>query len=272
MAEKPTVFISYPSSNLEFARQLRTALAAQGYGVWMDRYNLPGSTHWQKSVRDAIQSCDQMVVVMSDETVQSDWVQYEVTTASQLNKPIIPVLVTDQEPTSLLNFGAINVLHVSPGVLENPDYVTQVVRNFLSIPSDSLAYPWSVPLIWQGDEDSMDVKHPTPASSYAVHQVRMVRELAQLRLESLLWGLIASAVAVLLIISLVHTVPAFGETNMGRIAALILGLAAFATIAYFYMARRDQVEAETRRQVYEQNKAFFDQLEEELDTLVRQKV
>lgn len=272
MPEKPRIFLCYARHSRPSADLLRDRLIAHDYSVWMDKYDLPGNMHWKKTIRNAIRDCDKLVLVMSDDALQSEWVKYEVETASELNKPILPIVVEQSVSTDELGEEAPAALYISAEDLRDPERMEEVVRNLLITPSQVLRYSKSAkssPLLTSKRDNPMEHLHSSKPSP--IRQVKTVRELTSIQRQYLLWAVGASMFTVLLTVSLVSSIPAFGETNIGRVIALIIGLAAFAGIVYFYESRKAHFEKLTQQQVYEQNKVFFDQLEEELNTLVGRK-
>ena len=64
----------------------------------------PGQNNWKKSITDAVLSCNLFIVIVSESSKQSDWVRRELTLACQLKKPIIPILLDQDEECGGLPF------------------------------------------------------------------------------------------------------------------------------------------------------------------------
>src|SRR5829696_5832663 len=72
----PTVFLSYAHGDQSRARKLAAALESSGYTVWWDAL-IEGGTRYAKSIDDALQKADVVIVLWSKRSVESDWVRDE---------------------------------------------------------------------------------------------------------------------------------------------------------------------------------------------------
>jgi len=86
------VFISYSRKDLIFVERLAKDLKAAGLEVWYDLSGLNGGTRWGREIQNAIDECQSFVVVLSPNSVESEWVEKEFMYANSLNKKIIPLL------------------------------------------------------------------------------------------------------------------------------------------------------------------------------------
>ena len=86
------VFISYDRDDQTYARKLADDLRTRHIEVWRD--NLMGSgDRWVEAIEEAIESSAAVVVVMTPEAKESEWVQREILLAQDLKKPIFPLLL-----------------------------------------------------------------------------------------------------------------------------------------------------------------------------------
>src|SRR5579859_1225393 len=74
------VFISYAGSDGEIASHLADDLARAGINVWFDRKIRPGD-NWQDQINRHIEDAEAVVVVISPESLRSQWVRHEWTSA-----------------------------------------------------------------------------------------------------------------------------------------------------------------------------------------------
>lgn len=88
--EETTVFISYSRTDSDFVDRLEADLKARGFGTWVDRLNLEPGAEWPDVLQRQVERCDAMVVVLSQEAVESPWVKKEYIHALALGRPIIP--------------------------------------------------------------------------------------------------------------------------------------------------------------------------------------
>jgi hypothetical protein len=86
------VFISYSRKDLAFVERLAENLKAAGLEAWYDLSGLDGGTRWGRDIQDAIEQCQCFVVVLSPNSVDSEWVEKEFMYANSLKKRIIPLL------------------------------------------------------------------------------------------------------------------------------------------------------------------------------------
>ncbi len=79
------VFISYSQRDAEFANRLREDLYAAGASVWLDRHDLQAGD-LQKQIQRAIRMQDVVLLILSKDSITSDWVEHELEMARQKEK------------------------------------------------------------------------------------------------------------------------------------------------------------------------------------------
>jgi serine/threonine protein kinase/uncharacterized protein YraI len=97
-----SVFISYrrrPSAIL--AQLVVRDLKTQGIEVYLDVERAEGAGDFPSRLLQAIQNADVFVCLVGDTTFDSEWVRREIEHASQLGKPMIPVLQESYDPIPL---------------------------------------------------------------------------------------------------------------------------------------------------------------------------
>jgi formylglycine-generating enzyme required for sulfatase activity len=104
------VFISYSRKDLIFIERLADDLGAAGLEVWYDLSGLDGGTRWGQEIQSAIQKSQIFVVVLSPNSIESQWVEREFMYADSLKKKIIPLLYQPCEtPMWFINLHFIDV-------------------------------------------------------------------------------------------------------------------------------------------------------------------
>src|SRR3982751_3012618 len=98
VAETDTCFLSYSRADEEFAVRLANDLAELGVEMWVDRFNIRPSEHWDRAIERAIRGCRKMVVILSPRSVASENVADEISLAIDAGKPVIPLMI---EPCNL---------------------------------------------------------------------------------------------------------------------------------------------------------------------------
>jgi hypothetical protein len=91
------IFISYSRKDIAFARRLAADLEKAGYSVWWDITDLRGGDDWVRVIPEAIGTSDFFIVVLSPNSIASEWVRKEYTQAISLHKKIIPIML-EQTP------------------------------------------------------------------------------------------------------------------------------------------------------------------------------
>jgi hypothetical protein len=87
------VFVSHSSRDRWIARQLDKELRAiASVETFLDERNIAGGDRITDSVRAEIKRCDEMVVIFSSASQESDWVKAEIGAAWGLEKRIIVLL------------------------------------------------------------------------------------------------------------------------------------------------------------------------------------
>lgn len=91
------IFISYSHKDRIMAGKLSEALERHGYSVWFDR-NLETGVRWNREIINQVLSCHIMVVLLSPDAVESEWVRLESSLAIGAGKLIMPIALTPNLP------------------------------------------------------------------------------------------------------------------------------------------------------------------------------
>ena len=99
------VFISYAGEDRETMQKIRNSLRRESITVWTDKTDLKTGEVFDESIERGIEEADNVVYLLSPDSITSTYCQQELEIALSLNKRIIPLLVrkTDrnQEPENL---------------------------------------------------------------------------------------------------------------------------------------------------------------------------
>ena len=140
------IFISYSRKDIDFARKLAGDLEKAGYDVWWDLSDLRGGDDWVRTIPDAISSSQYVIVVLTPDAIESEWVRKEYTQALSLRKKIIPIMLKPSSVPFALN--TINFVNFANGEYEDrfkellpalgftgtPPVVTPYQKAILSLP------------------------------------------------------------------------------------------------------------------------------------------
>ena len=92
-----SLFISYSRKDEKFVERLSKDLRAEGYDVWVDFMGIRGGQEWVNEIEKAVRSCDAFIVVISPDSMKSEWVDRETVLAMHLDKPTVPVMLREAE-------------------------------------------------------------------------------------------------------------------------------------------------------------------------------
>lgn len=97
------VFLSYSQRDREWATALAERLGSEGFAVWDAETELFPGDNFASKIAEALESADAMIVLVSPESLASEWVRHEIDFAlgsSRLSGRLIPVIVrpTDKLP------------------------------------------------------------------------------------------------------------------------------------------------------------------------------
>jgi hypothetical protein len=93
----PSLFVSYSHEDRGYVRDLVQHLGTAGLPVWYDHSIHPGQS-FSIDIERAIDSCFAFAVVLSPDSVASQWVRQELSRARRLGKPIWPLMLRDCNP------------------------------------------------------------------------------------------------------------------------------------------------------------------------------
>jgi len=97
----PFFFMSYSREDTVKQRRVVRELREQGVNIWVDVENLtPGTPTWEREIEKAIRASTGLVVLLSPESNNSEWVRREISFGEQHRKRIFPVLIEGEDDTS----------------------------------------------------------------------------------------------------------------------------------------------------------------------------
>lgn len=102
-----TLFISHSSMDKPFARLLATDLAEAGHSPWLDEWEIKIGESIPGSISRALQESDFVLVLLSNNSVESSWVQQEWYTKywdeiAEKKVKILPILIEECNIPELL--------------------------------------------------------------------------------------------------------------------------------------------------------------------------
>jgi hypothetical protein len=99
----PKVFVSHSAKDREFVEQeIVQLLQSHGIETWYSTDDIGAGVKWERSIREGLRSCDWFLVVLSNESVKSEWVEAEIHWALDERKDrIVPVRIDDCDEADL---------------------------------------------------------------------------------------------------------------------------------------------------------------------------
>jgi hypothetical protein len=85
-AKHPSCFISYSVKDDKFIQRFRNQLAGKGMRSWFAPRDLPFGASTRDVIEAQIKSHDRLILVLSKSSLQSQWVQFEVETALEIER------------------------------------------------------------------------------------------------------------------------------------------------------------------------------------------
>ena len=90
----PYFFISYSREDTVKQGRVVRELRERGLNIWVDIENLtPGTPTWEREIERAIRGATGIIVLLSPESNNSEWVRREISFGEQHRKRIFPVLI-----------------------------------------------------------------------------------------------------------------------------------------------------------------------------------
>ena len=74
---QPYIFLSHSSQNRDFTAELASQLEKAGYRCWLDIEDIPDGSTWMREIEKGVMGCGAMIVVMSAQGRESEWVERE---------------------------------------------------------------------------------------------------------------------------------------------------------------------------------------------------
>lgn len=103
MADTRThIFISYSRHDSEFVDRLQEDLQIRNFDPWVDRQRLEGGEEWARAIQRELDRCQVVLVALSPDAIDSNWVRREITYAVMAKKRIIPLRIRDVDKVPIL--------------------------------------------------------------------------------------------------------------------------------------------------------------------------
>jgi hypothetical protein len=89
-ASAPYFFMSYNREDVGLQQRIVAELRGRGINIWVDIENLIGSPAWEREIERSIRGAEGIIVLLSPDSNNSEWVRREISFAEDNEKRIFP--------------------------------------------------------------------------------------------------------------------------------------------------------------------------------------
>ncbi len=108
------IFLSYARADLDCARKLADCIARAGHDVWWDR-ELHGGSRFTSEIDKALRNAEAVVVLWSDASIESAWVQDEAAEGRDSGRLVPAVIDAVRPPLGFRQYQAIDLTDLKSG-------------------------------------------------------------------------------------------------------------------------------------------------------------
>lgn len=98
----PKLFISYSNVDIEFVEKLIKEIELYRVNILFDKHELNVGDNIHQKLNELVENCDYFLVVISENSNSSQWLQKEIELAVNSNKKVLPVIVDDATVPDLI--------------------------------------------------------------------------------------------------------------------------------------------------------------------------
>ena len=129
------VFISYSTRNQDYAEAVLHLLKDEKIGVWMAPYDIPAGSKYAHVINNAIKNCSCALLLLSEQSQASVWVDKEIERACNYKKTVISMHLDDSQLNDSFSFylGNQQIVPVKTIDQNNPSVikVLNAIKSFL---------------------------------------------------------------------------------------------------------------------------------------------
>lgn len=112
-AKESFVFVSYSSRNEAIVRNVISRMEQASIPYWKAPEHIPAGSNYAREIPKAISECSVFLLLISEESEESIWVEKEVDCAINNRKDIVPLKLMAGEPGEVFRFYLNNVQTIS---------------------------------------------------------------------------------------------------------------------------------------------------------------
>jgi hypothetical protein len=95
------IYISYSQNDRRLVEKLRYDLISKRINVWFDVNEIAAGENWKDAINNGIAAANSLIFVLSKNSVNSDWMLYELNKFIGMGKKVIPILLDDVEKSKI---------------------------------------------------------------------------------------------------------------------------------------------------------------------------
>ncbi len=118
MSKDGHVFISYSSRDIIYVNQMLDAMKKVGIEYWKAPDRIPAGSNYAKEIPAAINDCRLFLLILSEASQESIWVEKELDTAIRCHKKVLPVKIDNSELNDMFKFYLNNVQILQAKIVE----------------------------------------------------------------------------------------------------------------------------------------------------------
>ena len=135
------IFLSYSRRDTTMMQKVRDDLRGAGFIVWTDEGLEVGTSSWERDIENAIRNTGCLVVLLSPDANQSEWVGREFTFANIHKKRIFPMLLRGDETTAIpLRLAQHNYVDIRQNYDDGMARMMRDIRKHLAMPQPTPVY------------------------------------------------------------------------------------------------------------------------------------
>ena len=95
------VFLSHSMADVAVARAIANALESHNVKTWVDTASLQPGASWRDEISNALRKANVVIAIVSQQSLRSPWMHFEIGAAFSLGTPVVTVLVGEITPSDL---------------------------------------------------------------------------------------------------------------------------------------------------------------------------
>jgi adenylate cyclase len=132
------IFLSYARADVDCARKLADLVGRAGHDIWWDR-ELHGGSHFTSEIDKALRDAEAVVVLWSDASLESAWVQDEAAEGRDSNRLVPAVIDAIRPPLGFRQYQAIDLTDLRTG--DQPRQLEELLRAIVKMAVPTEAKP-----------------------------------------------------------------------------------------------------------------------------------